>query len=685
MSINFRSFVPHDIRLGQEGRPVVNNDHQSARPGLFICGDLAGNPTLKTSIRDGYESMRSLASWIEERGRKGKHDYDVVICGAGGAGLAAALEAQKLGLKTVVLEKTRAANTVFNFSAGKKIWARQEQVELDTSLWLDNCTKEELLEKWRDIIRDEQIHVQEGRDLKDITNADNGFVVSTTDGSHYTCAAVLLAIGRSGNPRTLRVPGEDQDHVHHMLLHPSGYAGKKILVVGGGNSAIEAANALIVHGAQVRISYRQEGFFRITAINRQDIEDNLKNSRIQVYFNSQVTSIQKDSATLAIGKNSQTLPADEVFVLIGADPPKKLLSSLGVTFENSWPISRFINMVVVFALVWFFYAFAKWGDGTSLQEFPFGLLGKSSDVLPRWLNPGLLKTLLYTLVVISFGIPALVRWRGMPRISTYQTWRYVSIVVAQAFFLFIFPEFIIKIFDQVNYWRFYGVVMPFPLVYEIFFYRPPVFWIALCAGAAFVALPVFVYWHGKRLCSWICGCGCLSETLGDRYRHYAPQGDLSRKIEMPIMWVILIWAAVSAVLFLVTQGGTGNRPWYVSSYSYLVDFWLAAVIGIGTYFFLGNRIWCRYFCPLAHYMRLLSAWYGKFRIKPADRCIACGECSRYCQMGIDVMKFALKDTPVNNRNSSCIGCGVCVSVCPMDNLTMGERFPNEEQYLKLKI
>ena len=235
-----------------------------------------------------------------------------------------------------------------------------------------------------------------------------------------------------------------------------------------------------------------------------------------------------------------------------------------------------------------------------------------------------------------------------------------------------------------HYWRFYGVVMPFPLVYEIFYYRPPVFWIMLCAGAAFAALPVFVYWHGKRLCSWICGCGCLSETLGDRYRHYAPQGDLSRKIEMPIMRVILIWVAVSAVLFLVTQGGTGNKPWYVSSYSYLVDFWLAAVIGIGTYFFLGNRVWCRYFCPLAHYMRLLSAWYGKFRIKPADRCIACGECSRYCQMGIDVMKFALKDTPVNNRNSSCIGCGVCVSVCPMDNLTMGERFPNEEQYLKLK-
>ena len=135
--------------------------------------------------------MRSLASWIEERGRRGKQDYDVVICGAGGAGLAAALEAQKLGLKTVVLEKTRAANTVFNFSAGKKIWARQEQVELDTSLWLDNCTKEELLEKWAAIIKDERILIHAGKDLKEIKDEDSGCKVSATDGSRYSCAAVL--------------------------------------------------------------------------------------------------------------------------------------------------------------------------------------------------------------------------------------------------------------------------------------------------------------------------------------------------------------------------------------------------------------------------------------------------------------------------------------------------------------
>ena len=684
MSINFRAFAPHDIRLGQEERPVVKNNHQSARPGLFICGDLAGHPTLQTSIKDGTETARAVANWLSGKDSRSPHDYDVVICGAGAAGISAALEARQLKLRAVVLEKSRIANTIVNFPAGKKIWVRQERADQRPLLWLDNCTKEELLQKWAAIIQQEKIIIHEGKEVIEIADTAGGFAVKTADGTAYAGAAVIVAIGRSGNPRHLKVPGEDRDHVHHMLLHPDGYAGKKIMVVGGGNSAIEAANMLAERGAEVTMSYRQENFFRITAQNRQEIQKNIDSNRIKTYFNSGVTAIADNTLTLVTGTTSKTLPADEVFILIGAEPPKKLLAQFGVTFENAWSLARMGKMAAVMACVLLVYAFSKWSNGTSLQEFPFSLLGKASAVFSGWLTPGLIKTLLYTLVVIVFGIPALMRWRQMPRISTYQTWRYAAIFTAQGFFLCAAPEFIIKIFDPANYWRFYGVVMPFPLVYEIFFYRPPLFWIVLCALAVFVAMPLFVYWHGKRFCSWICGCACLAETLGDRYRHYAPQGDSSRKIEQPIMWFILLWAVLSAALFLILQGGSGSTPWYVRTYSYLVDFWLAAVIGIGTYFFLGNRIWCRFFCPLAHYMRLLSAWYGKFRIKPADRCIACGECSRYCQMGIDVMKFALRDTPVNNRNSSCIGCGVCVSVCPMDNLTMGERFPNEEQYFKLK-
>jgi ferredoxin-type protein NapH len=274
-----------------------------------------------------------------------------------------------------------------------------------------------------------------------------------------------------------------------------------------------------------------------------------------------------------------------------------------------------------------------------------------------------------------FGIPAMLRWRKVGRHKKYQTARYITMFISQVFLLFVFPEFILTLITP-NAWRFYGVMMPFPLVYETFFYQPSLFWIIACATAMLVILPIFIYWHGKRLCSWICGCGCLAETVGDRFRHYAPQGNNSRKIENYLLWLVLIWAFLSAAAYILLDGATGTKPIYVTAYLLIIDFILASVIGVSFYFFFGNRIWCRYFCPLAHYMRLLSSIYSKFRIKPADRCIACGECSRYCQMGIDVMQFALKEEEINNKNSSCIGCDICVSVCPMDNLTSGKAFPN---------
>ena len=169
-----------------------------------------------------------------------------------------------------------------------------------------------------------------------------------------------------------------------------------------------------------------------------------------------------------------------------------------------------------------------------------------------------------------------------------------------------------------------------------------------------------------------------ADTLGDRWRHYAPQGELSRRTEKFGMTPLLIWAFVTAILYIVLRDNAGAYPWYVAGYVLVADFFLASIAGVALYFFFGSRIWCRYFCPLAHYMRLLSAWYGKFRIKSADRCIACNECTRNCQMGIDVMQFALKREDLNNRNSSCIGCEICVAVCPMANLTASDKYPNGE-------
>jgi NosR/NirI family transcriptional regulator, nitrous oxide reductase regulator len=678
VSINFQCLFPRLNGFHQEHRIIADSLHQSSRKGIFLCGDLAGDPLLKTSMQDAINTVTSIAGHLKKCNKSPECEYDVVICGAGGAGIVAAAEAARHGLKTVVLEKNKIAQTIRDFPTNKHIYANPPGLQIDSPFDFDDCSKEEFLDFFYGKIKELAIPVIESREVNAISKLDDGFAVHTADGSKYTGCAVLLAIGRRGNFRELGIPGEELSNVHHKLLTPFGYTSSEVLVVGGGNSAVESATTLADAGAHVTISYRGESFYRCTPPNLERLAAMIEQHKIKVIYNSNVSAITKENVTLKTPDETKILEFKDIFILIGADPPSQLINDLELKMENNSSWRRIITFVLAFVAVWLFYSFSKWNNGTSIVEFPFSLFGKSYEILPSWFNPGQFKGLIYSLFVIGFGIPALLRWRRKPRNQRYQTVRYVTIFISQSFLLFILPEFILKLFWPNDYWHFYGVIMPFPLVYESFFSTFSIFWLSACAIAAFVVMPIVVYWHGKRFCSWVCGCGCLAETFGDRYRHHAPQGDISRKIENPLLWPVLIWAFISASLYILIFHGHGAYPWYVWLYVGLVDFFLAAVLGIALYFVFGNRIWCRYFCPLAHYMRLLSAWYGKFRIKSADRCIACGECSRHCQMGIDVMKFSLKREDINNRNSSCIGCEICVSVCPMDNLTTRDKFPNEE-------
>jgi polyferredoxin len=185
-----------------------------------------------------------------------------------------------------------------------------------------------------------------------------------------------------------------------------------------------------------------------------------------------------------------------------------------------------------------------------------------------------------------------------------------------------------------------------------------------------------VLFQGKRYCSWICGCGGLAETLGDRWRHLAPKGPASVRLE----WMgsaVLAAAAVITVMVLARDAvDLFKRPSAAALdwYGLLVDLWLVGLLPVTLYPFLGGKIWCRYWCPLARMMNMLGSLYtrlgvSRFAIRSNEKCIACGECSRYCQVGIDVMRFALKQEDITNYSTSCIGCGICVSVCPMDVLS----------------
>jgi NosR/NirI family transcriptional regulator, nitrous oxide reductase regulator len=497
-----------------------------------------------------------------------------------------------------------------------------------------------------------------------------------------------VATGKFGTPRKLGVPGEDLPFVQHRLFHTRKYQGERIVVVGGGNSAVEAALALS-EANHVVLSYRGGEFHRLTKQNSRLLRES---KNIDVVLNSKVTRFGPGTCAL----NGVEHPCDHVFVLIGSEPPREFLKSLGIRLENEWGWKRYLALACTFAVAYTIYG-AK--QATGHEFWPF--TGWGFEALSFFHRPwSFWYTVLYTAVMTVFGLQAMKRW-GIDRKDRFQIWRYVSLIGFQWTFFFLIPEFLFQsaVSHQwlgerlasdpgfaANAWRSYGLVYAWPLFFYTFFGDPNQVWIIWGVVLSFVLVPVLVLFHGKRYCSWICGCGGLAETLGDRWRHLAPKGDASIRWER--MNLVVLAAAV-----LITMGIVGHDVIAVARqpaqsalnwYKLIVDTWLVGIIPVALYPFLGGKIWCRYWCPLAKMMEVFSVVFARFRVSrfaiaSNDKCIACGECSRYCQVGIDVMRFALKQEEITIVNSSCIGCGICVTVCPMDVLSFAK--PGTEQKL----
>lgn len=289
-------------------------------------------------------------------------------------------------------------------------------------------------------------------------------------------------------------------------------------------------------------------------------------------------------------------------------------------------------------------------------------------------HQGYLYSLIYTVLVIGFGIPALKRWSHIARDNRYQKWRYISLFSFQAGFFLLINVVGVQALSLRYAWRMWGLYMPWPLFADTFYWwgeSDPRILLYLFVGAGllgtFVAIPVLSYKHGKRFCTWICGCGALAETLGDRWRHLSPKGKRSRAWEFQ-GGLILAAAFVVTFITVSTYHTRADNAW-AQAYTILVNFWLVAVIPIALYPFFGGKVWCRYWCPLAAYNQLLAAWYGRLKIKSNNNCISCTMCSTYCQVGVDVMAFAKNQQPFGNRESACIQCGICIDVCPMGVLS----------------
>jgi polyferredoxin len=341
------------------------------------------------------------------------------------------------------------------------------------------------------------------------------------------------------------------------------------------------------------------------------------------------------------------------------------------TWQRAVWVSSFALMIYLFYGLKSFKAVPDWA---APYHFPFGP-GQPLGDLQTWVkgdlgwrtvDGGFWGSVIYSVMITIFAILAIKKYK-----SPIQTKRYLCLMAAQVVFLFGIPELVAPFLMQ-RPWKIYAITVPWPLsIWSVIDYESTP-WIITGALVAFVGMPLFVRYNGERFCSWFCGCGGLAETLGDQWRHLAPRGTTSKKLERFGLF-ILGCAAVTTLLILgvdiwkfLDWNTFGNAKTFAQQwYGLMVDFWFASVVGVAFYPYLGNRVWCRFICPLRAYMELLSKWLTKIKITSNEKCIGCGECTRYCQMGIPVQKFAQMREDLSNHNSACIQCGICVEVCPM--------------------
>jgi thioredoxin reductase/ferredoxin len=768
-----------------EKLPVADEQGRTAVDGLSIVGDLTGIPLLKLSANAGVDAVRRVADELGDS-RAEADVLDVAIIGGGASGISAALEAEKLGLRYCVFEAARPFNTIKDFPKGKHIYLypTDRPIEADFTLTDKSDVKEGLIEELETQTVDRGLKLVSGRvshiERKGgllhvvcpdgVESADKaslngtGFVVGE---KRVKAKKVIVGIGRSGNYRRLGVPGEElSDKVSSRLHDPAEYGGKHVLIVGGGDSALESAIALVKTGADVTLSYRKPEFNRPKPENAETINrlaDNpdaeaevetasdhrqgvshgewmkddqpdgtaFAKGRLTLLMNSDVTEIREDAVDVKLKDSGETktVENDQVFTMIGREAPLEFFRKSAVPIRGERSTWWWVSLIgfLIFC-TWLYHWKADkpfFGIGGGYGETRWGLY------TPSWLNldpaviwAGILGitpqpvinyfsadttlggvmvnalgsrsfyyTFAYSACVVIFGID-----RMMRRKTPYVKVQTLTLMAFQVFPLFLLPELILpymgangwfdggpmgwladQFFPNGEYWRAYGLILAWPLMAWNLFTSEPIWgWVVLGVFQTFVFIPAIVYFLGKgAYCGWICSCGALAETLGDRHREKMPHGPFWNRFNM-VGQVLLLFAFVLQGMYILrwmdVQWAVGatdflamNAPFI--SWAWFVDLLWAGIIGVGLYFWFSGRVWCRFACPLAALMHIYHR-FGQFAIlADKKKCISCNVCTSVCHQGIDVMSFANKGKPM--KDPECVRCSACVQMCPTGVLSFG--------------
>lgn len=317
--------------IGTEKRgvdlPHVKPDFQTNVSGIYIAGELGGMGLIKNSVEQGRQAVNNIAKAIS---KAREAEYDLVIVGAGPAGISATLEAKRQGLKTITLEQDTLGGTVYSFPRAKIVMTSPMDLPLYGKVKLTETKKSELLGLWEKVLDNNNLVIRENAKVESISRSGDHFIVNVASGEEYFTKSVLLAIGRRGTPRKLNVPGEHLEKVAYRLLEPENISGKHILVVGGGDSAIESA-MLLAEQNNVTLSYRGEAFQRIKPKNNDRIQESIREEKVNVIFNSNVKEIRENDVILSLQDDAiTTIPNDLLYVFAGGELPTQFLQKAGV-------------------------------------------------------------------------------------------------------------------------------------------------------------------------------------------------------------------------------------------------------------------------------------------------------------------------------------------------------------------
>jgi thioredoxin reductase (NADPH) len=312
--------------------PNISPQFETNVPGIFIAGELGGMGLVRKAAEQGRQAMESI-----HKRSNGKADLDVLIVGCGPAGLSAGLAAIERKMRYRIIEQEESlGGAVYHYPRNKITMTAPVQLPLVGQVKFNEVSKETLLEFWHGVVSKTGLKISYRERMVGIERQGDLFVVQTDCGS-YTARSVLLAMGRRGTPRKLDVPGEEASKVVYRLVDPEQYRGQQVLVVGGGDSALEAAIALADQpGTGVILSYRSAAFSRVKGRNRDLLAAHQKAGRVQVLLTSSVKTIEVRSVTIGHEGADRSFPNDAVIVCAGGELPTPLLKKIGIEFETKF-------------------------------------------------------------------------------------------------------------------------------------------------------------------------------------------------------------------------------------------------------------------------------------------------------------------------------------------------------------